>query len=154
MTFVLGARSRKELQGVHPDLVRVVERAIALTAVDFAVHDGLRSLEDQVRLVDSGASRTMDSRHLLQPDGFGHAVDLVPWINGRLRWEWQPIFRVAMAMQVAALDEEVHVRWGGCWELLHEIGDPGDAVYAYVGRRALKGKRYFADGPHFEIALE
>jgi len=28
MTFVLGSKSRTNLQGVHPDLVRVVERAI------------------------------------------------------------------------------------------------------------------------------
>ena len=35
------------LQGVHPDLVRVIRRAAAETKVPFAVAEGLRSLERQ-----------------------------------------------------------------------------------------------------------
>lgn len=31
--FTLGEKSLKELQGVHPDLVAVVKRAIAITVV-------------------------------------------------------------------------------------------------------------------------
>ena len=86
MSFVLGAKSRAELQGVDPDLVRVVERAIAITPVDFTVHDGIRTVAEQKRYVAEGVSWTMRSRHLE-----GKAVDLVPWINGKPRWEWPPI---------------------------------------------------------------
>ena len=74
--FSLGAGSPKELEGVHPDLIAVVKRAIALTAQDFSVHDGIRTLEEQKNLVERGASKTLDSRHIT-----GHAVDLVPYIN-------------------------------------------------------------------------
>lgn len=56
MPYVLGAMSRAELKGVHPDLVRVVERAIQITTQDFSVHDGLRTAEEQKALVASGAS--------------------------------------------------------------------------------------------------
>jgi len=74
MTFKLGKKSRERLIGVHPDLIRVVERAIELTDVDFTVLEGIRSKSRQEKLVASGASQTMNSRHLT-----GHAVDLVLW---------------------------------------------------------------------------
>lgn len=76
-SFTLGKTSLNELRGVHPDLVALVKRAIALTAQDFTVHDGLRTLAEQQQLIAAGASQTMDSRHLS-----GHAVDLVPYVNG------------------------------------------------------------------------
>jgi hypothetical protein len=53
--FELGQKSLKELEGVHPDLVAVVKRAIELTVQDFAVHDGLRTIDEQKKLVASGA---------------------------------------------------------------------------------------------------
>ena len=37
MTFKLSLRSRIRMGGMHPDLVKVVERAIQLTTVDFMV---------------------------------------------------------------------------------------------------------------------
>ena len=54
--FTLGTRSRAELKGVHPDLVAIVQRAIVLTIQDFSVHDGIRTLAEQQRLVSGGAS--------------------------------------------------------------------------------------------------
>ena len=74
--FTLGPRSKARLQGVNPDLVKVVERAIKLSEVDFTVIEGLRTLERQHKLVDSGASQTLKSRHLT-----GHAVDLAAWVD-------------------------------------------------------------------------
>lgn len=76
--YQLGKTSLQRLDGVHPNLVRVVRRAIEITAQDFSVNEGLRTLERQRRLVASGASQTLNSKHLKQADGFGHAVDLVP----------------------------------------------------------------------------
>ena len=80
MPYVLGAKSRAELKGVHPDLVRVVERAIQITTQDFSVHDGLRTVEEQKALVASGASQTMNSMHRPQADGFGRrgVQEIVP----------------------------------------------------------------------------
>lgn len=77
MAYRLGKRSRQHLVGVHPDLVRVVERAINITSVDFTVLEGLRAIERQRRLLSSGASTTLRSRHLT-----GHAVDLGAWVDG------------------------------------------------------------------------
>lgn len=153
MTFVLGARSLQELVGVTPPLVECVKRAIRLTPVDFAVHDGLRTLEEQRRYVNEGASQTLNSKHLLQPDGFGHAVDLVPYLNGKLRWEWSLIYPIAQAMYRASVELELELRWGGVWDRqLDElaIDSLAEEVEAYAARRRAKGKKAFTDGPHFE----
>ena len=111
MAFRLGARSRTRLEGVHPDLVKVVERAITLTTVDFTVLEGLRTSERQAQLVKAGASQTMNSRHLT-----GHAVDLGAWVGGQVRWDWPLYHKIAKAMKMAASDLEIAIEWGGDWQ--------------------------------------
>lgn len=165
--FVLGKRSLEELVGVHPHLVDVVQRAIKITPVDFAVHDGLRSMDQQREYVRTGVSKTLNSKHLRQADGYGHAVDLVPYINGRLRWEWEPIYQIAAAVRLAeqnALDDagprpdgprgHWRIVWGGVWDRFLENLDPHNLSSersAYRERMRLLGKRAFSDGPHFEL---
>ena len=158
MAYALGAKSRAELAGVHPDVVRVVERAIEITTQDFAVHDGLRTEAEQTALVRKGASQTMNSMHRKQADGYGHAVDLVPYINGKLRWEWPAILPIAAAVKFAAAELGVKIRWGGCWTLMSQIkgstaADMEKAVQAYGDAKRKAGKRSFPDGPHFEIPV-
>ncbi|MBU3700098.1 MAG: M15 family metallopeptidase [Candidatus Kapabacteria bacterium] len=146
--YVLGAGSLRELKGVHPDLVKVVKRAIELTTQDFTVHDGLRTIEEQREYVARGASTTLASRHLT-----GHAVDLVPYINGKLRWEWPPIYAIAEAVRTAAVELNVPIRWGGAWDIDFTAStDPiDDLVSDYIGRRRRQNKKAFIDGPHFEL---
>ena len=106
--FKLGSKSRRALNGVHPDLVRVVERAITLTKKDFTVIEGLRTRERQRELVRRGASRTMNSRHLT-----GHAVDITPY---PISWDWDDgYYDIADAMKEAARLEGVEIEWGGDW---------------------------------------
>ena len=121
MPFSLGAQSRAELKGVHPEFVRFVERTLSLSSQHFGVHDGLRSYAEQKEYVRTGASQMMDSKHLKQSDGWGHAGDLVPFINGKLRWEWAPIYVIAAAAKKAATELKLDVRWGGCWHNLSAI---------------------------------
>ena len=121
MTFALSTRSRQRLAGVHPDLVKVVERAIQLTTIDFAVTEGLRTPARQKELVAVGASKTLNSRHLT-----GHAVDVAALVNGSIRWDWPLYAKIADAMKSAAKELSVPIVWGGDW-------------------------RTFKDGPHFEL---
>ena len=146
--FKLGNESLKELEGVHPDLVAIVKRAIEITVQDFSVHDGIRTLDEQRQLVARGASKTLNSRHIT-----GHAVDLVPYISGKLRWEWDPIYDIAEAVRMAARERDVPIRWGGAWDVvLTEADDsPEDLVADYVARRKRAGKKAFIDGPHYEL---
>ncbi len=155
MSYQLGKASIAELDGVHPAMVAVPMRAIQLTSQDFAVHDGLRTLAEQKEYVKRGVSTTMNSMHMKQPDGFGHAVDLVPYINGQLRWEWQPIYVIAKAVHQAATEQRTNLIWGGVWDTLFNTLDPNNleaAVEAYVERRKRLGKKAFIDGPHWQLA--
>ena len=154
MPYTLGRRSRAELLGVHPDLVRVVERAIQVTRQDFSVHDGIRTMAEQRELVRRGASRTLNSKHLPQADGWGHAVDLVPYVGGRLRWEWPLIYPIADAMRAAGQDLGLRLRWGGHWGELTGTDDAPEAlVRAYGDARRTAGKPAFIDGPHYELIV-
>jgi peptidoglycan L-alanyl-D-glutamate endopeptidase CwlK len=155
--FTLGTASLKELDGVHPDLVRVVKRAIQITTQDFSVHDGLRTEAEQRRYVATGVSKTMNSMHRTQVDGYGHAVDLVPFIGGKLRWEWPAAYPIATAMRIAAEEQGAALIWGGVWDKpLRSIpANPQDmnrAVQLYGDRRRKAGKSVFVDAPHFELA--
>ena len=110
MAYALSEHSLKRLQGVHPDLVAVVRLAITLTAQDFRVIEGLRTRERQRYLVEKGASKTMNSRHLT-----GHAVDLAPIVDGQVSWDWHHFYPIAEAMKQAAKIKGVPVEWGGDW---------------------------------------
>ncbi len=147
--YKLGSKSLQELEGVHQDLVNVVKRAIEITEQDFSVHDGIRTIEEQQNLVNSGASKTLNSRHIT-----GKAIDLVPYINGKLRWEWGPIYKIANAVRSAAHELDVPIRWGGAWDILLAGSDdtPEDIVSGYVSRRREIGKKAFIDGPHYELS--
>lgn len=116
MGFQLSQRSLDNLASVHPDLVRVVKRAIEITPVDFTVIEGIRSLERQRELVASGASRTMNSRHLT-----GHAVDIVPLDErGNISWDWPLYHKLAPAIKQAARECGVPIEWGGDWKTLKD----------------------------------
>lgn len=121
MTFQLSKTSLDRLSGVHPDLVKVVKLAITLTDIDFSVLEGLRSTARQSALVKSGASHTMNSRHLT-----GHAVDLGAFVGGEIRWDWPLYNKIAMAMKRAAAELKIPLEWGGDWVS-------------------------FPDGPHFQL---
>lgn len=121
MTFVLGQKSLERLNGVHPDLVKVVKLAITRTPVDFVVLEGLRTKERQAVLFKQGATKTMNSRHLT-----GHAVDLAPAIGGVVSWDWPLYHKLAPVMKAAAKDLGVAITWGGDWTT-------------------------FKDGPHWEL---
>ncbi len=160
MPIILGQRSLDRLNGVHPDLVRVVKRAAQLAdaPADFAVLEGVRSRTQMC--INYGKGRTaaqcqakgvpasyaqpkvakvtwlnnpFASQHAVQKDGYGHAVDLVPYPvdwNDLARFD-----RVAQLMFRAASIERVAIRWGADWD--------------NDGRYREKGE---TDSPHFELA--
>lgn len=137
MSIILGPRSLSRLQDVHPDLVRVVKRAAAMSDLDFTVLEGRRTLARQQVLVKGGASKTMNSRHLT-----GHAVDLAPLLGDAVSWDWPLYHRLANVMRAASAHENVPIRWGGTWKLLSAIQGPITAKIL---------SRSFPDGPHFEL---
>lgn len=118
---MLNERSLKNLQGVNPKLVAVVQKAAGTSEVSFIITEGLRTLERQKQLVAKGASQTMNSKHLT-----GRAIDVAPVIDGEVRWDWPPFYKIADAMKKAAKELNIVIVWGGDW-------------------------KSFKDGPHFEL---
>lgn len=122
MTRKFSARSIKNMNGIHPDLRRVLDRALKDSPLDFVVIEGLRTPERQKQLVATGASQTLNSRHIT-----GHAVDLLPiGPNGKGAFDWPLYDRLGPAVKEAAAKEGVAIVWGGDW-------------------------KKFKDGPHFEL---
>ena len=121
MGFSLGQRSKDRLKGVDERLVKVVERAIELTEIDFTVLEGLRTPERQKQLVNEGFSQTLKSKHLT-----GHAVDLGALVNGAVSWDKEHYHTISKAMKKSAEELKINIRWGGDF-------------------------KSFFDGPHFEL---
>ena len=118
----------ERLKGVHPSLVEVVRKAAEHCTVDFEVREGVRSLSTQKRYVEQGVSKTLKSKHLPQIDGYGHAVDLYPVVDGKVfTVDWDPTFAdIAYGMKEAAKELGIEIIWGGDW-------------------------KSFKDGPHYEL---
>lgn len=119
--MILSPRSQSRLKGVHPDLVRVVKAACYETPVAFEVIEGLRTMARQKQLLAAGATTTLKSRHLT-----GHAVDLAPVVDGKVRWDWPLYFKLAAWIKEVAKREGVAIEWGGDWKT-------------------------FKDGPHWQL---
>lgn len=138
--FKLGPASRKKLEGLHPNLVAVVTRAIQLTTQDFSVTCGVRTLAEQKELYAQGRTKpgqivtwTLKSRHLPAADGLGRAVDLAPYPI-----DWNDLSKfdaIAKAMFQASKELGIPIRWGADWD---QDGNPRE--------------RGETDSPHFELA--
>lgn len=135
MGFELSQRSLGRLVGVHPELVRVVERAIHLSTVDFMVGEGVRSAQRQQELWMQGRTKpgpkvtwVRVSNHQAKADGFGHAVDLVALHEGAIDWATVSLYDQIKAAMFAAAEEvpKVALRWGADWDMdgvAHEHGE-------------------------------
>lgn len=153
--FKLSKRSLERLEGVSPKLINVVHRAIEITKVDFGVTQGLRTIDQQKEYVRTGKSQTMNSKHLPQFDNYGHAVDVVAYINGDISWELNLYDDIANAFAKAAREQNVSIRWGAAWHIPNIAkwnGTMEAAMMDYIDLRRQQGRRPFIDGPHFELS--
>ena len=136
--MILSSRSLSNLQGVHPQLVAVVQRAIQITMQDFSVLQSVRTQAEQNALYAQGRTKpgpvvtwTLRSKHIPGADGYSHAVDIVPY---PVDWNTPARFdAVAKAMFAAADQLGCVIRWGADWD---RDGKPRE-----------KGE---TDSPHFE----
>ena len=155
MAFKLSSRSLGKLEGVNELLVDTVKRAIEVSKVDFGVIYGVRSLEEQEKLYNSGRSQTMRSKHLIQEDGTSHAVDLMAYDGNNPSWDIVMYDDIADAMKEAALETGAKICWGAAWQI-DDIakwdGTMEQAMNAYVDLRRSSGRRPFIDGPHFQLS--
>jgi peptidoglycan L-alanyl-D-glutamate endopeptidase CwlK len=164
MSYMFGKASEARLVGLHPLLVKVLRRAIAISDIDFTIIEGLRS--DKQCYINFGKGRTaaqcsaagcppefaqpkaakvtwlknpLSSNHRRKADGFGHAVDLYPYpvslVLGAKPKQYEPLFdEIAKVMFEAAKKENVSIRWGADWDKDNMPRERGET-----------------DNPHFEL---
>ena len=122
--FVCSQKSLSSMAGVHPKLISCFQLAMTkYSEIDFYVVCGVRTTAQEEQHVANGTSETMHSKHLIQSDGFGYAVDCLPypfdgnWQNPQLV---QNLKKIDDAMQAAALEIDIGVGWGGDWPHLQD----------------------------------
>jgi len=115
--YRFGKRSLENLKGVHPDLVKVANTAISLGVMDFSITTGVRTVKEQERLYAQGRTQpgpivtwTLNSRHLIKDDGYGHAIDVAPY---PINWEDVEAFhQLGGLIKAAAAFEKIDIDWG------------------------------------------
>lgn len=143
MGYSFGEHSKEELEGVLPSLVKVLEAAIIDSPVDFSINEGVRTTRRQQQLYAQGRTTPGDivtnadgvirkSNHQAKSDGFGHAVDLYPYVNGAIDYNDKPNNLKLISDHIKAVGKAqgVTVVWGGDWTMAVE---------------------HIVDPPHFEI---
>ncbi|GGG97243.1 M15 family metallopeptidase [Pedobacter zeae] len=125
---ILGKRSVQNLIGVHPDLVSLIKAAIVNTPFDFTVVEGVRTQARQMMLYAQGRTAKGSivtfadgvknkSNHQVKSDGFGHAVDLYPFIKGKVDFnDSVKLKSIADHIKKVAKELNIGITWGGDWK--------------------------------------
>ena len=140
--FVFSQLSLSRLVGVNANLVKVVNRALELSDIDFMVVEGLRSREEC--MINWGKGRNIadclkfgipatyskpnEKRVTALANPFnskhatGRAVDLAPLLsNGQPDWNDLSKYRkLAGFMKQASKELNIPIVWGGDWKTLKD----------------------------------
>lgn len=164
MAHKLKPTELKRMDGVHPKLCELIIRTAALpTAQPFMITDGFRTQEQQAALYAKGRTTTgpivtwtMQSKHLKQADGYGHAFDFCPLIGDKLIYNpalnLEPeiielsFYTLIGILQNTAKEIGIKIRSGSDWDTNGIID--GKELSNY---RKKWGKLPKADLPHIEL---
>lgn len=147
----LGKTSRKNMEGLDPRLIQLIEAAIEDTPVDFMVTSGVRTTKAQQALYAQGRTKPgaivtqadgikKKSNHQVKSDGFGKAFDFCPFINGALNWNATTAFiAIALHIKEKAKCLGIRIRWGADWD--------NDGITKAQGDK----DETFVDLPHIEL---
>lgn len=162
--YIFGKASEARMEGLHPNLVKVLRRAIQISPIDFTIIEGVRS--DEQCFINFGKGRTqlecqrggcpvkyaqpklpkvtwltkaLSSNHRKKLDGYGHAVDIYPYpvsqVLNKRPSQYEPLFnKIAKAMFQASKELNIPIRWGADWDMDNLPRERGET-----------------DNPHFEL---
>jgi peptidoglycan L-alanyl-D-glutamate endopeptidase CwlK len=169
MGYKFGKTSRRRLDGVHPDLIKVLEHAIARSEIDFCIASGVREEDEQMALYSKGRIRhhqegewivadknkiatnadgiDKKSAHQRKADGYGHAVDIMCYhsnreIRSKIAWDPDHLSYVAGIIMTSA--KELIAR--------EEISNAIKWGNNWDGDGVLKFDQNLIDRPHFQLA--
>ncbi len=125
-------QSLSKLKSVNPNLVEIIKEAIQSTSIPFIITEGVRTTERQKELYAQGRTAPgqivtncdgvkVKSNHQPKENGYGHAVDLYPYINGSIRiheaYVPESLQIIAEHIQTTAQKMNLYIIWGGDWEM-------------------------------------
>jgi len=122
--FRLSRRSRGNLEGVKPSLRQIFNEGIKTSPYDFGIPStgGLRSDQDQIDMYAIGrtvkkhrkpVTWTLNSNHKAKADGYGYAVDIYAYVNGKASWNMKYLKPIARHLQQFAKDKYgIDLQWG------------------------------------------
>lgn len=125
---VFGTASLNKLKGVHPSLVKLMKAAILNSPIDFSIVEGVRTTARQQSLYAQGRTTKGSivtyadgvknkSNHQPKSDGFGHAIDFCPYINGKLDWNNISNFKtIVQHIKATALIMGIKITAGIDWK--------------------------------------
>lgn len=124
-TLVFSKSSEEHLKDVHPDLVKLARRALELSNVDFGIADGVRTPWEQRELLSARATQTLNSRHVPMDtmaggNGKGHALDVFPVVNKKVRYDGRLFAEIKNAWTEAGRELKIKFNWGGDWKDFHD----------------------------------
>lgn len=127
----LSQRSIENIEECHPNLQKIAYKAASYEGCPhFLVYEGSRSVATQRRYVASGASKTMNSLHIIGSNKWSHAFDAVQATTDekKIDWSFNAAKKLWSFFKKAAEELDIDgLEWGGNW-------------------------RSFKDGPHFQLA--
>lgn len=113
-----GKKSLYHLERIHPDLKRVLIKALELNLIDISVIESIRPKETQNRYFTEGKSKVQwpNSKHNIENVGeLSEAFDAAPYVNG-ISWNKDHcIFLAGVILSVSRM-LGVKIRWGGNWD--------------------------------------
>lgn len=114
-------QSLKKLNGVHPELIALMINSIKESPTDFSIICGVRTLEQQKKEFEEGDSKAdgikNKSKHQINNDGWSIAVDICPYIEGKLDWKNTEAFiSISKHIKETAKKMQIKIAWGGDWK--------------------------------------
>lgn len=125
-------QSLSNLESVHPNLVEIIKEAIQSSSIPFIITEGVQTTERQKKLYAQGRTTSgkivtncdgikNKSNHQLKENGYGHAIDLYPYINSSIRiheaYVPESLQIIAEHIKMTAQKKNLFIIWGGDWKM-------------------------------------
>lgn len=120
--YKLSKSSEKNMQGIDPRLVEIINEALNISVMDFGIPSGggLRTAEQQRVMFDNKVSKCDGTKNKSYHQT-GKAFDIYAYVDGKASWERAHLTTVATAMLQAAAKLGYPLQWGGLWKNFKDL---------------------------------
>ena len=140
MAWTLSNSSKAHKESLHPDLQKIIEKALLVSPFDFGISSGYREPKKQFELFKVGREYRggqwviVDrSKILTYLDGYvkkskhnelpSHAFDFFIWIPDHKELMYDSYYMSALAgvFKEIAKEEKIEITWGGDWKKFRDL---------------------------------